>query len=109
MPAIIDEKEIYKHNLNSDYYNDICLSSTSENGVDISLSDKRNLFINNNMTLCEEECNLVQYNPEKKRVICSCKIKMTLPNIKDIKFDKKKLYKSLIDIKNIANINLMKC
>ena len=61
------------------------------------------------MTLCEEDCNLVQYNFTKKRVICSCKIKVVLSNIKDIKFDKKKLYKSFIDIKNIANINLMKC
>ena len=109
LPINIDEKEIYKYNLHSDYYNDICLSSSSENGVDISLSDKRNQFINNNMTLCEEDCFLVQYNPETKRVHCSCFIKTSLPNVKDIKFDNKKLYKSFIDIKNIANINLMKC
>ena len=61
------------------------------------------------MTLCEEDCNLDQYNSNTKRVICSCKIKYKISNIKDIKFDKKELFKSFIDIKNIANINLMKC
>ena len=61
------------------------------------------------MTLCEEDCNLIEYNSTLERSKCSCKTKISLPVIEDIKFDKDKLYKSFIDIKNIANINFMKC
>ena len=109
IPININGNEIDKYNSSSDYYNDICSTTTSKTGTDISISDRRNNFIDNNMTLCEEDCNLDQYNSNTKRVICSCKIKYKISNIKDIKFDKKELYKSFIDIKNIANINLMKC
>ena len=47
---------IDKYNASSDYYNDICYKTTSESNTDISLKDRRNQFIENNMTLCEENC-----------------------------------------------------
>ena len=103
------DDEIDKYNPSSDYYNDICSRTTSDGGTDISLIDRKNQFINNNMSLCEEDCNLIQYNSNTKKVMCSCLIKTSLSKVNDMKFDKKKLYKSFIDIKNIFNINLMKC
>ena len=36
-------------------------------------------------------------------------VKIKIPLLEEIKFDKNKLYKSFIDVKNFANINLMKC
>ena len=45
-----------KYNPKSDYYNDICSTTTSESGTDISLKDRKNEFIDNNISLCEENC-----------------------------------------------------
>ena len=109
IPVDINYNEIDKHNPNSKYYNDICTKAISNSNTDLSLSERKNQFINKNMSLCEEDCNLIQYNSSSKRAKCSCLVKFYLPKIKDIKFDKKKLLKSFIDIKNIANINFMKC
>ena len=60
IPVSIDDDNIDKYNKNSKYYNDICSKTTSESGTDINLNDRKNEFINNNMTLCEENCELIQ-------------------------------------------------
>ena len=57
--------EIDKYNSSSGYYNDICYPTKSNNGFDICLNDRRNEFIDNNLTLCEENCDLVGYSNEK--------------------------------------------
>ena len=61
------------------------------------------------MTLCEEDCTFVRYDKINNKSICSCEIKINFPLISEIKIDKKKLYKSFIDIKNIANVYILKC
>ena len=38
------EENIDKLNSSSGYYNDICYTATSENGTDISLSDRKKKF-----------------------------------------------------------------
>ena len=42
IPVNIHEKELEKHDSRSSCYNDICYISTSENGIDISLADRKN-------------------------------------------------------------------
>ena len=108
IPIIINEN-IEKYNISSNYYNDICSTASSKNGADITLSDRKNEFLNNNMTLCEENCKLIDYNYTNKKAKCSCDIKINLPNIETIKFDKDLLKKSFIDINNMINIKIMKC
>ena len=61
-----------KYNPKSDYYNDICSTTTSDDGTDITLEDRKNEFIDNNMSLCKENCDLIEYNHEKEKVKCSC-------------------------------------
>ena len=61
------------------------------------------------MTLCEESCDLVDYNFETEKAKCSCEVKTSVPLVEEIKIDGKKLFKKFIDINNIANIKLMKC
>ena len=107
--AVKIDDELDKYNSSGGYYNDICYKTTSGSGTDIILKDRRNEFIDNNMTLCEEKCVLIDYNYEKERAICSCDIKLSIPENYDIKFDKKEILKSIIDIKNIANLNILKC
>ena len=107
--AVKINDKIDKYNLSSDYYNDICSRTTSESGTDISLKDRRNDFVDNNMSLCEENCELIDYNYNNEKVKCSCDIKLTIPPNYEIKFNKKDYFKSFIDVKNIFNLNIMKC
>ena len=98
-----------KYNLKSDYYNDICSIATSESGTDISLKDRKNEFINKNMSLCEENCDLIEYNKTKEKAKCSCDVKLRISENYDIKFNKNDFLKSFTDIKNMLNINIIKC
>ena len=95
-----------KYNPSSDYYNDICYKTTSESGTDISLKKRRNNFIQNNLTLCEENCALIEYNYTQEKVKCSCDIKVSLHY--DIKFNKEELYKNFMYIKNDSILNCFK-
>ena len=99
---------IDKYNPKSDYYNDICSKATSDSNTDIPLKDRRNEFINNNMSLCEENCELADYDYNKKRAKCSCNAKTTL-SLDNIQTESKNLLKNFIDIKTIINIEIVKC
>ena len=107
IPIIINET-IDKYNPKSDYYNNICSKTNSKSNIDIPLNDRRNEYINNNMSLCEENCDLENYDYNKKRAKCSCKVKTTV-SINKIKLDGKNLLKNFIDVKNIMNIEIIKC
>ena len=61
------------------------------------------------MSLCEENCELIEYNYNNEKAKCSCYIKLSIPPNYEIKFNKKDYFKSFIDIKNIFNLNIMKC
>ena len=103
-------ESIDKMNSSSNYYNDICYTYTSEDGTDISLADRKKEFIDNNLTVCEEDCDFVDYDHDTGKAICSCKVKTnSTTKIGDIVIDKDKLYNSFTNFKNIANINVLKC
>ena len=61
------------------------------------------------MTLCEEDCALIEYDYIMEKAKCSCSIKISVTNFDEIKFDKNKLYKNFLDVKNIGNIHVIKC
>ena len=61
------------------------------------------------MTLCEENCKLIDYDYLTERAKCSCDIKITIPLIEEIRFNKEELYKSITDINNLMNVDVMKC
>ena len=103
----IDGK-LEKYNPRSDYYNNICFKTTSESGTDITLKDRRNEFVQNNRSLCEENCILKDYDYIKEKAKCSCDIKTDI-SLSDIKFNKNEFFKSFTDINNIFNINILKC
>ena len=56
------------------------------------------------MTLCEENCKLIECNYTNKKAKCSCDIKLNLQNVDKIIIDKDLLKKSLIDINIIFYI-----
>ena len=105
----INANEIDKHNPKSGFYNDICYSYTSDKGTDMSLEDRKKQFIEKNYSLCEENCELKDYDEETKNAKCSCPIKINVPLISEITIDKERLKESFSNITNIANLNVMKC
>ena len=105
----IDENNLYKYNISSDYYNDICYPYTTEDKTDIILNDRRNEFIENNMSLCENNCEFIEYDKETNKVECECSIKINFPLISEISINKDKLLKNFIDLKKTINISIIKC
>ena len=61
------------------------------------------------MTLCEEKCDLIEYDSKKEKVKCSCDIKLSIPLDHNIKFNKNEFFKSFTDVENIFNIDVVKC
>ena len=109
IPVNISNDEIDKYNPNSDYYTNKCSKVTSQNGTDISLNDRKEEFIYNNMTLCEDNCKFIEHDKVNKIAKCSCEPKTFLSFVNDINIDKDKLMSNFKDIKNVLNIEIVKC
>ena len=84
IPVKIDENKIYQYDPNSDYYTDECSSYSSNNGTDILISDRKKNYIENNLSLCEANCNYQSYDISNKQSICDCKIKNNIEYSSDI-------------------------
>ena len=108
-PALINPEETYKYDPLSDYYNDMCFPYTNENEADVLIKDRKNEFINNNMSLCENNCEFKGYDSENKKAICKCKIKNLIEELTDIDIDSEKFFEGWIDIDNLINIKVVKC
>ena len=102
--------DIDKVNAKSGFYNDICYTYTLTNGTDVPFSARKEEFIKNNLTLCEEDCEFIDYDYFYQKAICSCKAKTNSTfKIKGTVINKEKLLTSFTDIKNIMNIKVLKC
>ena len=108
IPIVINE-DIDKLNSSSGYYNDICYTTTSDCGTDISLKDRKEDFVENNKTVCQEDCIFSEYDYKTQKAKCSCNVKESSLFFVDMKINKSLLYKNFIDIKNIANVNILVC
>ena len=104
----ISDSDLDKYNSSSSYYNDICYTTTSDSGTDIILSDRRNEYINNNMSVCEADCTFTAYDSETNEAICSCPIVTSVSHVSDNKLDKNKLG-NFVKLKNLANVKMLKC
>ena len=105
IPVKINDN-IDKYNPKSGYYNDICYKTTSESGTDISLKDRKNEFVEK-YNLCQENCEFIGYNYTTEKVKCSCDVKENINLNSDFKL--KEIGKIFADMKNTANINILKC
>ena len=65
--------------------------------------------MNNNLGVCEENCDFISYNTETGKAVCSCGIKTEIPFMDNVKIDKDVLLNSFTDISNIANTKMMTC
>jgi len=108
-PATIDENELFKYDPESEFYNDICYTYTTIDKTDIILNDRRKEFLDDNLTLCENNCKFNGYNSELHLVNCKCNIKEDLLLIFDSNFDIQRFIYNFGNIKNKMNIKVMKC
>ena len=100
--------------LNDSFYNDICSTYTTPDGTDLVLVDRMNIYHDNaqNVYLCQEGCEFIQYNETTKKSKCNCNVKNKLStmDIKDIKFDKALIVEDFL-LKSLTNSNfrVLKC
>ena len=102
-------------NKNDSFYNDVCSLYTSQNGTDMTLTDRKNeIFFNSgNISLCQTGCELKEFNSLTKYIKCDCQ-----PQINEIEAilgssDEKfiiEMFKDSIftSIKN-SNLLVLKC
>ena len=109
IPVKINESNIFKHNSSSEYYNDECNIYTTDSWTDIILKDRRNEYIKNNMSLCENNCKYNGYNITTKRVDCQCKVKNTLTLFSKINIDQDRLLNNFLNLRASANLAILKC
>ena len=71
------------------------------------MKDRKNEYINK--TVCQDDCDFSDYNYTTQKANCSCKVKESSSSYADMTINKTKLYENFINVKNIANLNLLKC
>ena len=108
-PVSIDENNLFKYNSSDDYYNDFCFPFTTGNDTDITLDDRQSEFIDNNLSLCESNCEYGGYSSETKKAECECKIKKEMATITKIDINEMTLLNSFKDISQKLNLKVMKC
>jgi surface protein len=104
-----DGNDLYKYDKNSDYYTDICFKHTTENGTDILLNDRFKEYNENNMALCENNCDLEKYDENSKQVTCECKVKINDLENPGLLDNTDSLYYNFTDNDLSSNMISMKC
>ena len=98
-----------KYNKSSGYFNDICYTTTSEDGTDITLKDRQKHLIEGNNIVCQEDCKFSNYNSNYMKAKCKCKVKESSLSMMDININKTKLFEDFKDIKNFVNFRILFC
>ena len=89
-----------KYNISSGFYNDICYTTTSEDGTDITLKDRQKNIIKEDKIVCQENCVFAEYNYTTSKAVCSCDVKEASSSFSDMKINKTKILDNFINIKN---------
>ena len=84
IPVNIDEDKLFKYDPSSEFYTDNCFFYTTENGTDIILNGRKQEFSDNNLSLCQNNCNYTGYNTDNKQSSCDCNVKNKMDLISDI-------------------------
>jgi surface protein len=104
----IDESEEYKYNPYSDYYSDGCFPNAEEDGLDVTLYDRKEIY-NDERAMCEKNCTYKDYNYVNKKVNCECRLKTEFVSFYNINFDKRKLLNTFTNVQKKSNIYVIQC
>ena len=101
---------IDKYNYSSGYYNDICYTTTSKDGIDVSLKDRQTNSINENKVICQEDCEFSEYDYITFIAKCSCNVKESSEFFAGMSIDRVKLIlNNFKDIQNLINFDFLVC
>ena len=107
IPVNISENDLEQYDPESDFYQDPC-SKYNENGVDVTLYDRKNSFNNNNMSLCEKGCSFIKYNTETSKAECDCNVKNDM-SYNDNKNNNGELINKIESHKSNNNLGVTQC
>ena len=125
IPAILDSETLLVYqdlnsqgynlfNSNDKFYNDICTSFTTINNTDMLLIDRKTDIYNKyaNLSICQENCDLVSYNDNFKRASCYCNIQSKDSEIDlniETKFNMKGMKDIFFQYINNSNFRVLEC
>ena len=100
---------------NDSFYTDICSTYTTKNGTDMTLSDrKKEIYdVSGNRSLCQKECDIIDFNSEYQIIKCSC-----TPQVNQIetnfdysneKFSKEMILYGALNAFKYSNFLVLKC
>ncbi len=93
-------------NINDAFYTDDCSSYTSENGTDLTLKDRQNIYFEE-INFCDDGCIYESYNFELNVVNCICE--NSTQSINQTSFSLNTFFKKFINVFKESNIKLVKC
>jgi hypothetical protein len=102
-------------NENDSFYNDPCTVYTSVNNTDITLADRKQIYVNNNgnITFCQNGCNLEYFDSKTRKAKCNCSpVNNTMIDILDpsyIKFGIKLISDTFLETITNSNYIVLKC
>ena len=94
--------------INSPFYQDICIPFKSGNNTDIPLSARKNYIYNNKDSQCQPGCQFSSYLPNSLYINCTCSV-IEEKKEEEQKFTGKKIYESFYEILKYANFKILKC
>ena len=71
--------------INSPFYQDICVPYKSPNDTDVLLSDRVNYYYNNDETLCQSNYKFSNYSMETQLLKCECDVSNSETDSKEVK------------------------
>ena len=96
---------------NDKFYTDICTPFKSENGTDVSLADRYNIFFVENQLSCQDNCEYSEFNLDSNYLKCECKVndEDEIETEEPEKVTSKSLVKSLLKVLKYSNYKVLKC
>ncbi len=96
--------------INSAFYQDICVPFTSPYGTDVLLTDRIAYYFHNNETVCQSNCLFGDYSMKTKYLKCDCDASNSEINTKEVsKFTSKTIYESFYDTLKFSNYRVLLC
>ena len=96
--------------INSPFYQDICIPYTSNDGTDVLLKDRINYYYNNKETVCQYNWQFSNYIIDTQYLKCDCDINNSEINTQEItKFNAKTIYQSFYSVLKYSNYKVLSC
>ena len=100
------------YNKDDSFYNDLCVTYTTENGTDMTMNDRQNIIENSgeSLNVCQVGCNLKSFNYTTQKAKCDCDVKntKTITDLNDIEFNSK-IMKNILGELKYSNYLVVKC